>query len=373
MRGRAPLNPSVRLHMADVLHPRIRCELDDGQTVVVTPVAFQPLGVIDLWKIQADRSAGLQFRFRGRDAKFDGVKQEGQLDVSMTLHLTMAPTPYALVAGGWLPLPFVLPQRFLLDRNVVSTLRRIREHGARDGDATFEWWTNFFQGGAAIFNPLPYAYEGARRRIPTKEEFEQSFLEGRRELVQAFPDATIIAFHEAHAEAAYAQLEALVVRGERDARFLLDAVPLIVERVSRRSEAKVRDKILELSLKHGVIPNALICLAIFSALFDDVHGSVPSIGRRLVKPKANYSSEDAYNVISDLRHVELAALSGAVVDDGQFALCTADRALAEFWSALAVRGESTVDALLNLHYSLGTEFMPRLQQSEINELAALLR
>lgn len=359
--------------MADVLHLRIRCELDDSRTAEVTPVGFEPLAVSDLWRVQADRGTGVKFRFRGTDAKFDGVVQTGQFDVSMTLHFTMSPAPYALVAGGWLPLPFVLPQRFLVDRNVVSTLRRIREHGANDGDTTFEWWTKFFKGGAATFNPLLYAYEGAQRRIPTRAEFDHSFSEGRRELLEAFPEATIIDFHDVHAQAAYAQLEALAARGERDASFLIDVVPLILERISRRSENRVRDQILGLALKHGVIPSAPVCLAVFSALFDDVHGSVPSIGRRLLKPKRNYTVEDAYNAVSDLRHVELAALSGAVVDDGQFALCTADRALAEFWSALAVRGESTSDALLNLHYSVGAELMPRLQQTEVNELAALLR
>jgi hypothetical protein len=55
----------------------------------------------------------------------------------------------------------------------------------------------------------------------------------------------------------------------------------------------------------------------------------------------NYSAEDAYNAISDLRHIELAALSQAVLPDRAFALCTNDRGLALFWSALEFRGTAT--------------------------------
>lgn len=363
----------VGRHMANLLHLRVQCKLDDGRTAKVTPVSFEPLGISDLWKVQADRSAELTFRFRGKDAKFNDVLQTEPFDVTMTLQFTMSPAPYALVAGGWLPLPFVLPQRFLVDRNVVSNLRRIREHGANDGDATFEWWTKFFKGGAAIFNPLLYAYEGAQRRLPTRMEFEQAFAEGRVELLHAFPEANTVELQSAHVDAAYEQLAALAARGGRDAVFLMAVMPLILHRVARKSEARIRDQILELALKHKVVLSAPVSLAVFSCLFDDVHGSVPSIGRRLLKPKENYSLEDAYNAVSDIRHVELAALSGAVVADGQFALCTADRALAEFWTALSVRSESTSDGLLQLHYSVSTELMPRLQHSEINELATLLR
>lgn len=355
------------------MHLRLRSELDDGRAVDVFPTKFEPLSVHDLWELKENANVGLKFKFTGQYSIVDTQQIYKDFNGSITINFLIPPQPYALVAGGWLPLPFVRSLRFLVDRNVVSNLKRIRENGQKENDATYESFKEIFKDGSLIFNPLLYAYEGAKRRLPTRSEFDQVYEEGRLELLEAFPRSTVIEFDELHAKAAYQQLTDLAARGERDTKLLIEVAPLIAHRVSRKMEKNVRDKIIEIAIKNGVQPYSPVCLACFSALYDDVNGKTASIGRKLLKPKPNYTGADAYNAISDLRHIELAAASNAVLDNEPFALCTADQGLAEFWSALEIQGESTPENLLQLHYCLSTALLPRLMQKEINELAEILQ
>lgn len=359
--------------MSDVMHLRFRSESDDGRVVDVVPTKFEPLSVRDIWALKENSNVGLKFKFTGKYSIVDGQQIYEDFNGSVTIDFLIPPTPYTLVAGGWLPLPFLRSLRFLVDRNVVSNLKRIRENGQKENDATYELFKEIFKDGVSIFNPLLYAYEGAMRRLPTRSEFDQAFEEGRLELLEAFPRSTVIEFDELHAKAAYQQLTDLTARGERDIKFLIEVAPLIAHRVSRKMEENSRDKIIEIAIKNGVLPYSPVCLACFSALYDDVHGKAASIGRKLLKPKPNYTEADAYNAISDLRHIELAAASNAMFENEPFALCTADQGLAEFWSALKIQGERTPDNLLELHYCLSTDLLPRLMQKEINELAEILQ
>jgi hypothetical protein len=100
----------------------------------------------------------------------------------------------ALVSDGWLPLPLVHSQRFLVDRNVISSLRKLRERPQFQNLQAFYWWTNFFNKGTPFFNPLPYAWEGSSRRRPTFSEFVSAYEEGKAEIKNAFPNANITSF-----------------------------------------------------------------------------------------------------------------------------------------------------------------------------------
>ena len=359
--------------MSTVIHLRSRGKLDDGSAVDVFPTKFEPLSTYDLWALKENASAKLEFKFSGKYSLVDTQQTHEYYNGSIPISFLTPPQPYALVTGGWLPLPFVRSLRFLVDRNVVSNLKRIRENGPKENDTPYELFKEIFKDGALIFNPLLYAYEGAKRRLPKRSEFDQAFEKGRLELLDAFPRSTVIEFDELHAQAAYKQLTDLAARGERDANFLIAVAPLISNRVSRKMENKIRDKIIKIAIKNGVAPYSPVCLACFSALYEDVNGENVSIGRKVLKPRPNYSAADAYNAISDIRHIELAAASNAVLDKEPFALCTADQGLAEFWSAIEIQGEITSDNLIQLRYRPSTALLQRLKQNEINELAEILQ
>jgi hypothetical protein len=329
-------------------HLRLRCEFDDGHTVEVTPTFFEPPSAAQLEEILADPARPTELAFHGVDAVIDDEPMEGTPRLTTRINFAHSPAPYALVACGWLPMPFATPQYFLVDRNVLATLRAIRNRGPRPGDTNFCWWTQLFDGATTLFNPLLYAYEGQHRRTPTMAEFVAAYNEGLAELETAFPRAALVQYEQVHFEAAYGQLRSLGERAGRDFQFLLKTIPLVANRVPRSREKLVQAQVLQQARDLGVIRDAPVVLAVLSVLYEDTHGKRPAYGRRLLKPKINYSTEDAYNAISDLRHIELAALSQAVLSDRAFALCTNDRGVALFWSALEFRGTATPGAALNL-------------------------
>jgi len=343
-----------------------------GQSVSIRPTSFAPLSFSQLLQAKHFAGAGIDVKFRGIDAVIDGVPQDEITVTTAKMVFPNSPEPYALVVGGWLPLPFVIPKNFLVDRNVVAKLRRIRARGPRRDDVNFQWWRQFIDGTAVTFNPLLYAYEGGSRCLPTMDEFVAAYREGAQELRSAFPAAQIIDFEREHFESAYSQLVMLRSRGERDAEFLCHAVPFINQRVPRGQERRILDALMKIAGDGAVFQNSLVGLAVLSVLYEDVHGKRPSIGRRLLKPKAKFTVEDAYNALSDLRHIEIAALSHAVIPDQKFALCTNDVGVAMFWCALSVRGQQEEGALLNIHYSLNENLVPRLHYEEIGELLDIL-
>lgn len=353
-------------------HMRLRCEFHDGRTLEVSPTTFEPLTAAQLEHAIQYPGAPLDLAFHGIDAVVDGepVATSGRVTTKVTF--PHSPAPYALVARGWLPMPFATPQHFLVDRNVVAILKSIRARGPRPDDASFVWWTQLFEGATSLFNPLLYAYEGQYRRTPTMEEFITAFHAGVAELQQSFPRATVVQYEQQHFESAFEQLQALDACGSRDTQFLLKAIPLVLHRVPRKREQAVQAQVLNLARDLGVLLSSPIVLAVLSVLYEDVHGIAPSYGRRLLKPTASYTAGDAYNAVSDLRHIELAALSQAVLPDKAFALCTSDRGIALFWSALECRGVATEDSQLSLWYSLGTDLLPRLSEVEVKSVMQAL-
>ena len=96
------------------------------------------------------------------------------------------------------------------------------------------------------------------------------------------------------------------------------------------SDAKVRSvakQILGAADRLNVDRQSLAVLVALSCLFEDPRSGMTSIGRKILKPRQTYTAEEAYNAICDLRHIELAAFGHAWVTEGQFALCTSDKAV----------------------------------------------
>lgn len=278
-----------------------------------------------------------------------------------------------MVPGGWLPLPLTTPARFLVDRNVVISLRRIREGRVVESEPSLKWWTSFFSNGAGIFNPLPYAFEAGYRRKPTISEFKSAFNEGVSELREALPNCQIITFGDEHHRAAYAQLEAFDERNERETRFLQETCPLVAQRVSRNSESHVTEDILGAAKRLDLDRGSLVVIAVLSCLYEDIHGRPPKIGRRILKPKPLYCEEDAFNALSDLRHIELAIAGQAYFGKNTFSLCTCDRPMALLWSALSVRARPSPEGAITFNIDISSDLFPRLSSNELSNISNRLR
>jgi hypothetical protein len=355
-----------------VTHFSIRYESDSGQSVVFVPRHVKPLGLGMLRSLLLDNKAAVGLEMEAENPLVNGAQQTGIAKVKAKIVFNEPPTIYALLHGGWLPLPFAMPQRFLVDRNVVISLSKIRRGDIATTGEVLQWWLRFFAQGTALFNPLPYAFEAGFRRKPTMTEFVAAYKEGAEEIHQAVPSCGIVRFSKMHYRDVYALLEAFDRRSNGESKFLQEVCSLVLDRVPRKKEREIAIAILSTADRYGLSRASLVVLAVLSCLYEDVHGNFQSIGRLLIKPKKIYTEADAFNALSDLRHVELAAAGQVYFQREAFALCTCDRAIALLWCALSLRGESPAGVGVEFTFDLTKNLFPRLGDSEIYELKALL-
>ena len=349
-------------------HLAMRVANESGEVIDFVPDQVFPLAVSDLRIVEIPPLHRAKLHFSTKQMSVDGVEESPKERLSIGIEFHESPLPYALVPGGWLPVPFVVPQKFLVDRNVVATFKKIRNKGSGEDSSAFGSWTAFWNEGTPQFNPLPFAYEAGLRRAPSYAEFVSAFDEGANELRLALPNVDIVRFDKHAYEVSYEQLQQLRTRNLREESFLLEVIPMVLNRLSGSNQHTVVNDILTVADKKKLQRQSFVVLAALSCVFEDASGSVFQIGRGVLKPKARYADAAAYNAISDLRNIELAAVTQAIFPNEPFALCTNDRAVAYLWSALAPRAALREDRSIGLTFDISTELLPRLNNEEIAEL-----
>jgi hypothetical protein len=351
----------------------IRSEFTDGQSLEFIPTVVRPLGLSELTALSLQPNASITLQCLAKDPKINGEVVMGTAKMDGRLAFNEPVTIYSLVPnGGWLPVPFVSPQHFLLDRNVVANFRKLRQHQNFSDKRAHQFWTRFFEQGTALFNPLPYALEGNARRIPEFDEFVQAFEQGVMDVEEAFPRSGVVRYSPVHYRLAYAQLQAIHANTRREIEFLCEISLLLVAPTSDARLRSVADRILETAHRHKVDRQSLAVLLTLSCLFEDPQSSTKSIGTKILKPRQTYEAGDAYNAICDLRHIELAATGHAWVTSGRFALCTSDKAVASLWCALGIRDIVGTTTGTEYTFDFSPELFPRLNEAAIGEIASLL-
>lgn len=350
-----------------MLNVELKFEDEAGHSIEIVPTYFHPLGLAEISALPTSGQSEIVLTVEGKNAVVDGKPTDGSAQVKSRIKFLKPPSVYTLVQAGWLPPPFVSPPRFLVDRNVVVALRKLRQGKGVQNDFTLQWWTGLVPQGAT-FNPLPYAIEGSQRRRPTKAEFKSAYDEGARELYSAFPNSEIVQFDGDAYDAAYSIVEAFRARTESEVRFLLNTCPIVRDRLPVGAESDVRDRVFQVADSCCVSRTSLAVLSVLSCLYESPNGIPPAIGRAIVKPTACYTERDAFNALSDLRHIELAAAIYTIFAQEAFSLCTCDKALAMLWCALSLRGTLIPNDGINFKFELTRELFSRLDQTQLTEL-----
>lgn len=354
-------------------HIQFRAEFEKGRSVEFIPKLIKPLTLADLWATLKDEVPSFRLNFFADNPIVDGSQQTGNASIKTSITFNETPSPFALVQGGWLPVPLVIPQQFLVDRNVVAQLKKIKNTGKAERLRAFQWWMQFFSEGKATFNPLPYAWEGGRQKTPSFSEFVSSFDEGVSEIREALPNANVITYGPTEYRQVYQMIQDFEPRAAGEVSFLCAVCPLFANRVSRSNEKKLLDAVTSEARKNALNLNSLAFISALSCIYDDLQGETYSIGRRLLKPKPLYRPTDAFNALSDLRHIELAVAGQVYFGDEAFSLTTCDHALASLWCALLPRGTHADGREIELTFDLTEELFPRLSLDEIKKVNSLIQ
>ncbi len=350
-----------------------KCQMDDGQTVNVTPVSIKPFGAEELLKSFNGVSQSYSLQIVGKNLTINGEVDSRFFKINTEIVFKQTPLPYALVPGGWLPMPLAMPTNFMVDRNVVAQLKNIKSGAQRLDTEAVEWWGNFFKDGTATFNPLSYAWESSKRRMPTYDEFYISIAEGTQELRMAFPLCKVIQFDEHALSSVYEVLSSFQARAEMETQFLVKVCPLIANIVAKGKEHSMLKQVIQIAKAHGIVSFSPIFTATISCLYEDNTGRQFSIGRKLLKPKAVYSPEMAFNAISDMRQLELTVAGHGCFGSEAFHLATCDKALAALWCAIEPIGEVNNESNITINYHLNKILTPRLSQEELESIIDTIR
>jgi hypothetical protein len=200
----------------------------------------------------------------------------------------------------------------------------------------------------------------------------EDFRQGAAAIAAALPQVSVVRFEATHYRAAFEKLEVLASRSNREAAFLVEAVPLILQQVSTSGVRRVEDRIMAIARDCGVLACSLVVIAALSCLYEDASSQAILVGRKLIKPAARYRSSDAYNAVADLKHLELLAMAQALNEIPPTSLCTRDAGLALFWTALSPQwaGESGLDPQCEV--MLDPRLFPRLDEEGLRQLSTQL-
>ena len=313
-------------------------EDETGKVIEIDQVSVRPFGLGELLSTRSEGNEGLSLSVQGSRIRVDDEPLEGRPTVNTTITFHESPKPFVLVPDGWAPLALSPVHNFLIDRNILSLLRKLSSGSNNARLDRFQWWTNQLNRSSVTLNPLPAAWEGGAGSVPSFNDFVKEFDSASNVLREAFPVAKVVAFgHEAY-HAAYAEIAAVQRRQVLECELLVETCPVyLANPIARDHRAAACQEILVLAAEKGISALSLVMLCIMSSLYRSQDAGAYSIGHELLKPKSKYAEANAYNALSDLRHLEISALATGIFVDPP-ALVTEDTALAALWTVLRPRG-----------------------------------
>jgi len=351
----------------------LKVKSDDGDILEARIVEFLPLTYADLLRCIKEKG---QRRTLHISARSDGhtlndQRSENSAEINSTVEFHHWVSMYALVENGWLPPPFTKSKFYMVDRNVVSTLREVNAGSARDDHVATDWWFRFLDSRETVLHPGLYALEGCKRATPSYSEFVHSYKDAVQVISRSLPGVTVISYTDEHYKAGYSLIAELGDKLSRETDFLMGVVPLIANRVATKKLNTTLEKILSIAKTCGV--SASFCvLAVLSCLYESEKESTYPVGRKILKnPRHSYGPHDAYNALNDLRAIELVVESRKAINK-ELVLCTCDQALALLWCGISPHLHTYEDRKSTVHFQFSETIFPRLPEESIDELRSKL-
>lgn len=265
-----------------------------------------------------------------------GVRLHGDdVIASLALDCPFSSDVFALVDGGWVPSSWSLgPGHILMaDRCFVDALySRFSQGKKRQVDADSEF-LDFIMDWPVTINPMLYVMEGNTRTRPRASEFSAQFEEVKRKIATALPKATILPDNQIGLSAAWNMLDELEQPYRRKLGFLVDVAPALMAQVRQEDRLGKLHWLMDKADSHGVKRLSLPVLAAFSSIILPAHTNP---AKKLLKPSHGYGEQQAHNVLSDLRALELLIAVHGQFPSARASLWTKDRNLALFWAGMEI-------------------------------------
>lgn len=351
----------------------IKCEAT-GATghVQFKEVQAQPLSLED-WLSYSD-SNELSIRIFGRiaskpywDEKFPPVGN--YFTATHTISPAFSNTCFALVKGGWVPLIHTFSEAHIIaDRNIISEINaRFDDGNSYPADRPDNDFIDYLsdKNCSCTIHTISYALESNERRLPFSDKIKEQHLAAHRTISGALPHIKI--WPNAHADLGYINNLADSYRSyfQDGVRLLTKLAPLVINTPARGKRVARWQEMAEIANKEGIALSHLAFLAILSASAGTQQFNP---AQKLIKPKLNYTEQDAYNSMYDLFLIALTNAIQTQFPDKKNALVTRDKNLALLWMGLTFAEDSPPGQLT---IGLNKQLLP-VTQEELDELTSIL-
>jgi len=323
---------------------------DNGDKSTFEPKETKLLDYKALIKTKYEKKTDLEFKILASKSILNGKHLEKDYNTVTISNWTpcQEQTIYAITLGGWLPFSFIDESIIIADRNVIDRIKKISDEKSNDTFRATDWWLKFHKNFGLTINPLLYAMEGNKKRVPNFHEFCQSFSEAGEAITSYLPSFKTVSYSEEDYREVFTMIQGLQLIMKREIEFLCEVIPLVwkTQKIERLKE--LEEKINERANAFK-ISGRLSHLAVLDLLYEDTSTGLKSHGRGLLKPKKLYLEENAYNALSDLLNLEILLHLSREFDKVFF--CTADFNLAAFWIALNIHNVSYDKGKLNIKFT----------------------
>jgi len=312
-------------------------EVDDegvptGKRLSFGGVEFQPLSYSDLTGIRPGQNVTIPLNWQNAkvlESTVDGIAIGSIAAANATLQSPFLSRTIGLVKGGWLPSGLALQANMIVlpDRCTISEVNRRFRNGTKTKEEDRDF-LDIFADRSVRINPLLFALEGNLRAAPSAAVVEQQLEEAYEKIRAALPQAKLEPEGKAGLPGVIGIAQDTSSAMARKQDFLMHLAPMLQSPVGANRKARLWDEVLVAADSFEIPRQSLTVLAALSAVVVP-NGRSPA--KRLLKLKAGYTAEDAYNALADLRALEVMMCLFALYPHEKLMLCTGDKDLALFW------------------------------------------
>ena len=340
---------------------------DNGDEAEAIPSSFIPLTFEDLFPI--DGLFKIKAKVDAGDLKINGETIEKDSTITIPTKFKHEMSIYSIVVNGWLPISFRNSNWIVPDRNLVSSIIQIKSNNLNNKNKSIEWWFDFIKKSDIKINPILYAFEGNKRRVPSYDEFCKSFDKAVTKISSYFTKEKIVNYDsDKYYQAGYSVLEEITKNQLNEIYFLIEAIPLISEHCPNNQLNKIQDDIDKIAIKYGIIGKSFLYLVVISCLYERNDDKYFKAARKILKPKQKYDETNAYNTIFDVNILNIFIQSWSIFKQPH-PICTCDLGLVAFWSGLNPIKVSSVNKKINVKFTFNECLFPRLSIEQRQQLA----
>lgn len=242
---------------------------------------------------------------------------------------------FALVKGGWLPLFYSLSNgNIIADRNIVSEIKVRFSNGGisppnREHDDFIDYMSD--KNCSCTIHTISYALESNQRKLPSVDTMKQQHRAALQTISNALPHIKTWPKLDSDLQYLTDLMDQLREYFNEGVRLLTKIAPLLTNSPSRRTRVEKWKRMAATAKGVNVSVNHVAFLACLSASAAD-QGFNPA--QRLIKPKIDYTEEDAYNSMYDLFLIMISNILQTQSPERKVALVTRDKSLAQLWMGL---------------------------------------